>query len=333
MGEIVRAELARVEPARRTAASSNPSISSAQQFLLTGPVVATVAPFDRRGRVDTGALGDYLAFLAQAGVSNLVVNGTTGEFTALTFQERVRVAGFTRKHFAAAGTLIVHVSSCSVPETLRYIERAADIADALLLLPPFYFAQAEEPGLELFFAEVLGSQALARCGLPVFLYNFPRHTQNPISPALLARLAARFGNVAGIKDSGGDLAVSQEYKQAADGLQVFIGSDRDALAVLQRGLDGSVTGGGNPAPERLVALWQAFRSGDMPAAARWQQAFDEWTTLRESLPASEIARGQGGVAGAPARISRHVRPPLVQVAPELQQRVAQALAGQETGNR
>ena len=59
--------------------------------------------------------------------------------------------------------------------------------EAALLLPPFYFAKVTDAGLERWLRMVL---EVAR--LPVFLYNFPDHTGNFISPDLFRRLAHDF---------------------------------------------------------------------------------------------------------------------------------------------
>jgi hypothetical protein len=48
--------------------------------------------------------------------------------------------------------------------------------------------------------------------LPVLLYNFPRHTQNPLNPDLVARLATRFPQLCGIKDSGRDISIIRAFK-------------------------------------------------------------------------------------------------------------------------
>ena len=59
--------------------------------------------------------------------------------------------------------------------------------EAALLLPPFYFAKVTDAGLERWLRSIL---EVAR--MPVFLYNFPDHTGNFISPDLFRRLTRDF---------------------------------------------------------------------------------------------------------------------------------------------
>jgi dihydrodipicolinate synthase/N-acetylneuraminate lyase len=285
---------------------------------IQGPVFAIVTPFDAAGDVDCGALDDYLRFLSRHGVQNIVVNGTTGEFASLTLQERMRLIERCRKGFD--GTIVNHISSSSSRDCRMLLEHSRDHADAVLLLPPFYYANIEEAGCLAFFREVL-----AKNRLPAFLYNFPEHTQFQISPDMLRLLSAECESLVGIKDSGGDLQVSKAYKQAAPSIQVFVGSDRWALEVLKMGLDGSVTGCGNPVPELLVAVHTRFMSADDEAAAQAQQSFDRWTDFREGLPVNHLSVTKAGLAARIPGFPPHVRHPFVTADPASIECVRKAL--------
>ena len=50
------------------------------------------------------------------------------------------------------------------------------LADAVLVLPPFYFSHVTDVGLEHFLQSIL-----EEAELPVYLYNFPVHTSNMFS--------------------------------------------------------------------------------------------------------------------------------------------------------
>jgi dihydrodipicolinate synthase/N-acetylneuraminate lyase len=271
---------------------------------IEGPVFAIVTPFDAAGEVDGGALDDYLQFLAHHGVQTLVVNGTTGEFASLTLEERVRVLEQCRRGFT--GTIVNHISACSSRDCRMLLDHSRAHADAVLLLPPFYYAGIEEAGCLAFLREVLSHSRL-----PAFLYNFPEHTQFQIKPGMLRMLSDEFESVVGIKDSGGDLRVSEAYRKAAPGLQVFVGSDRGAMEVLKLGLDGSVTGCGNPVPELLMAVAAQFVAGDQEQAALAQRRFDRWTDFREGLPANHLSVTKAGLAARIPGFPPYVRPPFV----------------------
>ncbi|WP_280390946.1 dihydrodipicolinate synthase family protein [Nocardia brasiliensis] len=204
--------------------------------------MAILTPFRADGRIDFAALGDYLDLLNAAGVQTILANGTTAEFASLTGTERCALVEYCRSRWH--GVLIAHIGSTAIGDAAALARHAHAHADWLAAINPYFFAAAPEAGIEQYFAELL-----AISQLPTLLYNFPRHTQNPLNPDLVARLAIRFPQLRGIKDSGKDLAVTRAWKTRCPDLQVFLSDDRLGAQVAQIGLDGVVTGAGGPVAE------------------------------------------------------------------------------------
>ncbi len=89
------------------------------------------------------------------------------------------------------------------------------MADAVLVLPPFYLAGVTEEGVEAFLRAVL-----EKSQLPVMLYNFPANTNSLISPAMYSQLATDFPLLRGIKNTFADIPLCLKFKKAAPALQV-----------------------------------------------------------------------------------------------------------------
>ena len=141
--------------------------------------------------------------------------GTNGDFTSLTFQEKIRVcaevveeAGGQVKVFANAGT----------PSTYETIllskELVAVGVDALAIITP-YFIGCTQDGLINHFSKVADS-----VDKPVYLYDIPARTQNHIEPETAAKLADH-PNILGIKDSGGSKESIDAYLEVANGRDDF----------------------------------------------------------------------------------------------------------------
>jgi dihydrodipicolinate synthase/N-acetylneuraminate lyase len=248
---------------------------------IDGPIFAIVTPFDQDDNVDKISLITYLAFLEKAGVKAIVVNGTTGEFSSLTFKEKIKIFEITKKHFK--GKIISHISSCSYYEANQLAKLSVG-ADALLILPPYYYNIQNRTGLVEFFRK-----ALEGISIPTYLYNFPFHTKIDLSKQDVIEICEACGSIVGLKDSGGDLNKSKEFNEISDDFDVFVGKDKSALNVLEIGLKGSVTGAGNPFPEFLVSLWKSWKSGNHQLAIEIQHKFDTWNTLRDKLKGYEIS--------------------------------------------
>lgn len=277
--------------------------------VISSPIVATVTPFDERGGVDYPALGDYLDLLMEIGVQSLLVNGTTGEFPSLTLAEQRSVVEFCRSRWPRQ--LIAHVGSSTLGDAVSLTDSTNDYADALAVITPFFFADAPEAGIEDFFARVL-----VRARKPVLLYNFPRHTQNSLTSALVARLGSEFPAVWGVKDSGKDLSITQGFKAECPRLRVFVGDDRIGTRVAELGIDGVVTGAGGPVAELPLDIASAVGCGDMAAAKRLQRVFDCYSDTRKAMPLTDIAFVKAALGARLPGFPPHVRPPLVTASPE-----------------
>lgn len=271
---------------------------------IGSPVVAVLTSFDTGGHPDPVALGDYLDLLAAAGVTAILVGGTTGEFASLTVAERMRVLEHCRDRWR--GLLVAQVGACAVPDATVLARHAQEHADMLAVMNPFFVADPPEDGIEDYFRAVL-----AVSDRPSWLYNFPRHTQAPITAALAARLVARFPHLVAIKDSGKDRALTRAYRRYCPGLRVFLGDDRAGADLASLGADGVVTGAGGPVAELPVAVAAALAAGDTTAARARQREFDRYTDLRKHLlPTSDIAFAKAAAAIRLPGFPTRVRPPL-----------------------
>ncbi len=294
---------------------TDPGAAAPERRSITGPLFAAPTPFEMRGDICLSAYCDFLGFLSARGVNGVVVNGTTGEFPSLDAHERQTLYQTAREKFS--GALINNVSSANAREANALAQHSVD-ADALLILPPYYFAAVSDDGLIEFFR-----LALDGVKTPVFLYNFPRHVKHVLTPGVVEKILAICPMIVGVKDSSGDLDTARAFKNLAGVTQVFVGKDSKALDALNTGLDGSITGAGNPFPEFLVGLRRAWAANDPVRAQHIQKDFDLWNAFRATLNADEPALVKVALAERLPGYPIHVRPPLRAL--DAQQRAALAI--------
>jgi dihydrodipicolinate synthase/N-acetylneuraminate lyase len=275
---------------------------------LRGPIVALLTPFDASGEIEWQAFKKYLSALFSWGVRAVIANGTTGEFPSLTLNERQKVVEFVSQNFQ--GTIVNNVSATCVSDVCDLIAGTQGSADAVLLLPPYYYSACGDNGLCRFFVS-----ALSGTSLPAMLYNFPQHTGNCLSATLIAMLLDQGIAIQGIKDSSGDTDNAMVYKSHFPEVKIFLGNDAKVLEVLQRGLSGSVTGGANPLPELLIAMQTDFQlSGDK--AQSIQRCLDVWNVFRETSGYFEIPLVKVAMGARIADFPLHVRAPFTPVPAE-----------------
>jgi 4-hydroxy-tetrahydrodipicolinate synthase len=264
----------------------------------SGPMPAVTTPFHDDGRIDEAAFAANLEGLIAAGATGFVVGGCTGEFWALSHEERKRLFDVAYEAIAGRVTLIAGTGAVSVDETVA-LTRHAEAAgcDGALILPP-YFVKLSDDEIYAHFADVTGA-----IGLPVVLYNIPGNAVNAITPALAARLAD-LERVVAIKESSGDwnnyygthLAVHERLRVYCGPSSVF------GVPAVQLGADGTIDCFPNVWQRGGLDLWFAAKAGQTEKAAELQAMGRRLTDLftsegRTLYPATKAAMDMMGLPG------------------------------------
>jgi 4-hydroxy-tetrahydrodipicolinate synthase len=235
--------------------------------MLRGLMPAMVTPFDEHGEVDLGATEAVVELFLEAGVDGISPLGSTGEFSHLTGEERKRFAEEVTRIVAGRVPLVIGVGAPGTREAVELARHAESVgADSVLVVSPFYWKASEE-GLFRHFAAVAESVEI-----PVVIYNLPMLTGIDLSPSLIARLAAEYPNIIGLKDTVTEynhvVSVLREIRPVRDDFSVLIGWEDLILPSLLAGVDGSICAFANVAPELFVNLVEAARTGDLAKATR-----------------------------------------------------------------
>jgi len=263
------------------------------------------------------------------GCAGVVPCGTNGEAPSLSVEERIRVA---EAALAAAGGMgvIVGTGAAALPDAIALTRHAfASGADAVLVMPPFYFKRSSDAGIVAFFRRLF--DAAVPSGRRVLLYHIPQLTGAPVTEGILDGLAASHpGVVYGLKDSTGDPGQLHAFRRTHPHLHYFVGNDHLVAEACKAGASGSITACANVFPDLAFAVQEAVRRGDDPAPH--QTKLSEARSLLESQPMQAATKALLTiVAGLPPSA---VRPPQTGLAPEgftiLSQAVAAKLAGWRT---
>jgi Dihydrodipicolinate synthase/N-acetylneuraminate lyase len=231
--------------------------------------VALVTCFDDDERIDYAATRAQVRRQVEAG-NNILCAGTNGDFSALTFEEKVRLTAEVVEEAAGRAEVIVNAGMPATFET-RLLAREFDRigVSGIAVITPFFIACTQD-GLVRHFSAVADAVTA-----PVYLYDIPARTQNHIEPETAWRLAGH-GNIAGIKDSGGSqetLAAYLAVGRESESFDVYSGPDHLVLWALQNGARGCISGLGNVMPKVLAEIVARFNAGDETGAAAAQAIF------------------------------------------------------------
>ncbi|MGB3408340.1 MAG: dihydrodipicolinate synthase family protein [Jannaschia sp.] len=228
----------------------------------SGPMPAITTPFSADLSIDEEGFVDNVTRLFDAGATGMIVSGCTGEFWAMTLDERARVARLAVEACKGRGPAIVGTGSIREDEIVDQIFAAKDAgADGVLVMPP-YFARVTDAEMIAHFEAISN-----RSALPIVLYNIPGNAGNAISPALAHRLAD-LDKVVAIKESSGDWSTFQATLNAVrDRIRVFCGpSSMFGVPATLAGADGLIDCFPNVWAKGCLDLWHKTRAGDMDAA-------------------------------------------------------------------
>lgn len=201
-----------------------------------GPMVAVVTNFDQTGNIDEEAFSINIGRMFDNRATGIVVGGCTGEFWALSNEERCQLYHLGVKSANGRGDVIVGTGAVTAKETIELTleaERAG--CSGALILPPYFVKLTDD---EIFHHYETISAAV---NLPIILYNIPANAVNSISPKLASRLA-ELDKVVAIKESCGDwnhfYATLIEVK---NDLRVFCGpSSLYGAPAVSLGADGTI---------------------------------------------------------------------------------------------
>ncbi|MEP7765245.1 4-hydroxy-tetrahydrodipicolinate synthase [Sanguibacter sp. 25GB23B1] len=223
-------------------------------------LTAMVTPFAPDGSVDLEAAVALAEHLVANGHDGLVLNGTTGESPTTHAPEK---ADLVRAVVDAVGDRAVIVAGAGSNDTDHSVRMARQAEEAgahgLLVVNPYY-SRPSQDGI------VQHTVAIADAtDLPVMLYDIPGRSGVRLAPATYDRLAGH-DKIVAVKDATGDV-YSAVQAMGRTGLDWYSGDDALYLAFLAHGAVGLVSVIGHVAGAELREVGDAFRRGDVVAAA------------------------------------------------------------------
>lgn len=220
-----------------------------------------VTPLSEPDRLDCAGLARLVEHILAGGVHGLFVLGTTGEGPSLCHRVRREVISAVCSQVAGRVPVLAGITDSAFGESVALAWHARESgADALVVAPPPYFATSQE--------ELLGylRRLAAAVPLPLLLYNMPVHTKVFIEAQTVVE-AAEIPNIAGLKDSSGNMAYFHAVRSLLAGRPDFtllVGPEELLAETVLLGGHGGVSGGANLIPSLYVALYNAALAGDLP---------------------------------------------------------------------
>ena len=200
-------------------------------------------------------------------LAGYVLLGTSGESALLSVEESERLVRAGKEAASEGKKIIAGTGLESTKMTLEFTNRMADLGvDAAMVRTPSYFkSRMTREALKKHFL-LLADQSK----VPVLIYNNPRVLGVSVDSKLLIELS-RHPNIAGIKDSSGDLSFLAETIPLLDPhFSFLIGSGSVILPGLMLGAIGGILAIAGVAPAQCAELYKLHLEGKMDDALKLQ---------------------------------------------------------------
>ncbi len=273
---------------------------------LDGVIVAAALPYAEDTtapaglRPDLDRYAEHCRWLIENGCRGVGPNGSLGEYSSLTDDERRAVAKTAIDAVGNDGLVVIGVHGAGAHQARHWAELAAeDGADGVLCLPPTMYRANRSEVLH-HFTEV------AKAGLPVMVYNNPIDTKVDLTPDLLAEIA-QIENIVAVKEFSGDVRRVLEIRERAPELTVVSGADDVVVESLLMGATGWFAGFPNVFPAESVRLFELATTGKVEEARALYEplvAAFRWDSRTEFVQAIKYGMDYVGRYGGPCRPPR-----------------------------
>ena len=261
-----------------------------------GLIAAPYTPFDQKGQINTNLIPSYAEYLKKSGVQGVFVNGTTGEGTSLTTEERMICAAEWIKHKGDHFKVIIHVGHNSLPVSIELAAHAENCgADAIGLIAPNFFKPESLSALVSLNAEV----AQVAPTLPYYYYHIPALTGANYPMIDFLRLGEeQIPNLAGIKFTHEDLMDMKLCLEYADQkFDILHGRDEILICGMVLGAKGAIGSTYNYISPLFVRILNAIHNTDLTLGNKLQL---------EAIKIIQVLNKYGGAVKAGKAIMRMV---------------------------
>ena len=232
--------------------------------LFTGVCTALVTPF-LENKVNYPMLDMLLRRQTDAGISAVVVAGTTGEAPTLSDDEKLELIQRAKDHAGDACSIIAGTGSNSTEHAVELSRDAEDAgADALLVVSPYY-NKATPDGLVAHYTAIAHSVRI-----PVIIYNVPSRTGVDMPVSVYRRLSV-IPNIVGVKEAANDITkITRIRTECPKDFAIWSGNDEQIVPAMALGAQGVVSVLSNLCPVETKLMADAALDGDFDTAAALQ---------------------------------------------------------------
>lgn len=209
-------------------------------------IVPVITVFDENEKPDFNQNKKVIDFLIESGVDGILVLGSSGEFTVLDYNDKLKFAKDYYDYTNGRVDLYLGTNCPSFEDTVKLSNEAIKIGyKGVMVIGPYYFGTDDQKMM--IYYDNLAKQVNG----DVYIYNFPDRSGYNISPELYRKLAGNNNNIAGLKDSVVDPIHTNRLCRSTEDLKtkIYSGFDDQFLYNISTGGSGCIGALSNLVPD------------------------------------------------------------------------------------
>ena len=230
------------------------------RFELRGVGCVNATPTRADGSVHEAEYRRHIRWLADSGVTFIQPAAATGQALTLTETEVAQILEWSVDEVGDRVAVTAYSGRDGTEDTIRMTKLAKTLGCACAFIIQPYFSRPDPEGLFRHYAAV--AEAV---DLPIVIYNNPDRAGVPVPISVMERLADRYDNFVGLKQS--DLnAFADSFRALSPRIHVMPKSEKEMLFGFALGSRAILTFGANVIPAEIVEIHRRWEQDDLAGA-------------------------------------------------------------------
>lgn len=266
-----------------------------------GIIAALTTPF-KQEQIELERFKNNIMRYNDTDLTGYVTAGSTGEGAFLSDEECITLVQTAKKYASKDKRVIAGTARESVKNTVELTNKAAEAGadSALICTPHYYKSRMTHEALKKYYLSVA-----EKSQIPLIIYHIPQNTGISVDPNLVTSLL-KHPNIAGIKDSSGDLNFFEEVlPQIKPDKAFLLGAGNLIFPTLVMGAAGGILRLASVVPELCTRLYSLYKLNEWDKAKKLQfnlVPLNQMVTKECGIPAAKYALDLLGYYGGPCRL-------------------------------
>ena len=228
-----------------------------------GMIAALPTPMLENGDIDFESFEKLIEHVIAGGIHGVLVGGSTGEYSLMTFEERKKIIAFVTSQVNQRVQVMAGTGCHRTLDTIELTKFAEHVgADSALVINPYYMVTSDEGILDHY-------KAVAKnADIGIVIYHYPDATGVELSPELIHEIS-KIEGVIGIKNTADGIHTSKLLNLVKDNTDFALlnGFEDLFLPSLSIGANGAIGLVHNLVPDKIAKLYELIQENNVKEAA------------------------------------------------------------------